>query len=93
MLVTAWQDFGTAKVQDNYVLLKKSTLPGIGKLPGNIPPESGKIEFVDSGQINEPESIDTTGAPVPEKEDDDTEYIYYSKEGAYLGGEEDSFKV
>ncbi|MBD3906712.1 hypothetical protein NAL32_19065 [Chryseobacterium sp. Ch-15] len=34
-------------------------------MPGNIPPESGKIEFVDSGQINEPESIDVTGAPLP----------------------------
>ena len=35
-------------------LLKKSFLPGTGKLPGNIPPETGKIEFVDSGQINIP---------------------------------------
>ncbi len=40
--LTEWQDFGTAKVQENFVLLKKSTLPGIGKMPGNIPPESGK---------------------------------------------------
>ncbi|WP_051891263.1 hypothetical protein [Chryseobacterium sp. JM1] len=63
--LTAWQDFGTAKVQDNYVLLKKSTLPGIGKMPGNIPPETGKIEFVTSGQINEPESVDAKGAPAP----------------------------
>lgn len=69
--LTEWQDFGNAKVQDNYVLLKKSFLPGIGKLPGNIPPESGKIEFVDSGQINKPESIDTRGAPVPEKNVDE----------------------
>ena len=30
-----------------------------------MPPESGKIEFVDSGQVNVPESITTTGAPVP----------------------------
>jgi hypothetical protein len=36
--LTEWQDYGTVKVQDNYVLLKKSTLPGTGKLPGNIPP-------------------------------------------------------
>ncbi|WP_165570762.1 hypothetical protein [Chryseobacterium luteum] len=64
--LTEWQDFGTAKVQENYVLLKKSTLPGTGKMPGNIPPETGKIEFVTSGQINEPESIDTKGAPVPQ---------------------------
>src|ERR1700750_2105926 len=67
--LTAWQDFGTAKVQENYVLLKKSTLPGIGKMPGNIPPETGKIEFVTSGQINEPESVDAKGAPVPEEKD------------------------
>lgn len=68
--LTEWQDFGTAKVQDNYVLLKKSTLPGIGKMPSNIPPESGKIEFVTSGQVNAPEKIDPKGAPVPEEKDD-----------------------
>ncbi|MFY1047382.1 glycoside hydrolase family 19 protein [Chryseobacterium sp. GP-SGM7] len=66
--LTEWQDFGTAKVQENYVLLKKSTLPGTGKMPGNIPPESGKIEFVTSGQVNVPEKIDPKGAPVPEQE-------------------------
>ncbi|MCJ8154850.1 hypothetical protein MKJ01_13845 [Chryseobacterium sp. SSA4.19] len=68
--LTEWQDFGTAQVQDHYVLLKKSRLPGVGKMPGNIPPETGNIEFVDSGQINQPESIDTVGAPVPEKKED-----------------------
>lgn len=46
--LTEWQDFGTVKVQDNEALIKKSTLPGTGKMPGNVPPESGKIEFVDS---------------------------------------------
>ena len=56
---TKWQDFVTVKVQDNFVLLKKSTLPVTGKMPGNIPPETGKIEFVDSGQINVPESLNT----------------------------------
>ncbi|PRB01863.1 hypothetical protein CQ046_14280 [Chryseobacterium sp. MYb7] len=66
--LTEWQDFGTAKVQENFVLLKKSTLPGTGKMPGNIPPESGKIEFVTSGQVNVPEKIDPKGAPVPEQE-------------------------
>ncbi|PIF46648.1 hypothetical protein CLU96_3686 [Chryseobacterium sp. 52] len=91
--LTAWQDFGTAKVQDNYVLLKKSTLPGIGKMPGNIPPETGKIEFVTSGQVNQPESVDAKGAPVPEEKEDNTEYIYYTKEGYYLGGLEKSAKV
>ncbi|UKB85200.1 hypothetical protein LF887_06125 [Chryseobacterium sp. MEBOG06] len=52
------------------MLLKKSTLPGTGKMPGNIPPETGKIEFVTSGQINVPESVDSKGAPVPEQKDD-----------------------
>lgn len=69
--LTEWQDFGTALVQDHYVLLKKSKLPGVGKMPGNIPPETGNIEFVDSGQINEPESIETLGAPVPKQEEDE----------------------
>jgi hypothetical protein len=90
--LTTWQDFGTVKVQDNDVLLKKSTLPGIGKLPGNIPPETGKIEFVTSGQINAPESIDAKGAPVP-KQEPDIEYIYYTKDGYYLGGLENSAKI
>ena len=67
--LTKWQDFGTVNVQDNFALLKKSTLPGTGKMPGNVPPESGKIEFVDSGQINVPENITTTGAPVPENKE------------------------
>ena len=39
-------------------------------MPGNIPTETGKIEFVDSGQINVPESIDTKGAPLPEEKVD-----------------------
>ena len=75
--LTEWQDFGTAKVQENFVLLKKSTLPGTGKLPGNIPPESGKIEFVNSGQVNVPEKIGPKGAPVPEQEKKQTCGIQY----------------
>lgn len=62
--LTEWQDFGTVKIQDNFILLKKSTLQGTGKMPGNLPPESGKIEFVDSGQVNMPESINAIGAPI-----------------------------
>ncbi|PWN68982.1 hypothetical protein C1631_012995 [Chryseobacterium phosphatilyticum] len=72
--LTEWQDFGTAKVQENYVLLKKSTLPGTGKMPGSVPPETGKIEFVTSGQVNAPESIDAKGAPVPEQKEDKKYY-------------------
>lgn len=82
--LTEWQDFGTALVQDHYVLLKKSKLPGVGKMPGNIPPETGNIEFVNSGQINEPESIETLGAPVPKQEDKKNGY-YYNYDGLYEG--------
>lgn len=70
LTLAEWQDFGSAKVQENFVLLKKSTLPGTGKMPGSVPPETGKIEFVTSGQVNAPESIDGNGAPVPDPEDD-----------------------
>ena len=69
--LTQWQDFGTVKVQENEVLLKKSFLPGVGKMPGNVPPETGKIEFVTSGQINVLESLNTKGAPIPEQKDED----------------------
>ena len=65
--LTLWQDIGTAKYQDNLALIKKSTIMGTGKMPpANAPIESGKIEFIDSGQINVPENIDTTGMPLPE---------------------------
>jgi len=65
--LTLWQDVGTAKFQDNLALIKKSTIMGMGKMPpANAPIESGKIEFIDSGQINVPENIDTTGMPLPE---------------------------
>ena len=65
--LTQWQDIGTAKYQDNLALIKKSTIMGTGKMPpANAPIESGKIEFIDSGQINVPENIDTTGMPMPE---------------------------
>jgi hypothetical protein len=77
--LTEWQDFGTVQVQDNDVLLKKSTLPGTGKMPGNIPPETGKIEFVTSGQINEPESIDAVGAPLPEQKNIKVDFVVFPR--------------
>ncbi|WP_284460639.1 hypothetical protein [Chryseobacterium sp.] len=64
---TEWQNFGSAKVQDNEVLLKKSFLPGVGAIPGT-PPETGKVEFIDSGQVNIPETINIEGAPIPKQE-------------------------
>ena len=67
LTLTQWQDVGTAKFQDNLALIKKSTIMGTGKMPpANAPIESGKIEFIDSGQINAPKNIDTTGMPLPE---------------------------
>lgn len=67
LTLTQWQDVGTVKFQDNLALIKKSTIMGTGKMPpANAPIESGKIEFIDSGQINAPKNIDTTGMPLPE---------------------------
>lgn len=65
-----WQNFGSYKVQDNEVLIKKSTLQVMGKMPGNTPPETGAIEIIDPGQINNPSSILPIGAPVPENLDE-----------------------
>ena len=65
LTLTQWQDMGDAKFQGNVALIKKSTIVSTGKMsPANAPIESGKIEFIDSGQINVPENIDTTGMPL-----------------------------
>ena len=65
LTLTQWQDVGDAKFQGNVALIKKSTIVSTGKMsPANAPIESGKIEFIDSGQINIPENIDTTGMPL-----------------------------
>jgi len=65
LTLTQWQDVGDAKFQGNVALIKKSTIVSTGKMsPANAPIESGKIEFIDSGQINVPENIDTTGMPL-----------------------------
>lgn len=61
-----WQNFGNTKIQENPVLIKGSTLPGTGKMPGSSSVETGKIEFLDSGQKNIPENIDSEG-PIPEE--------------------------
>lgn len=68
--LTDWLDFGTVKVQENEVLIKKSKLPSVGKMPGNIPPETGNIEFIDSGQVHVPENINTEGAPIPKTDEE-----------------------
>ena len=82
--LTEWQDFGTVNVQDNFALLKKSTLLGTGKMPGNVPPETGKIEFVDSGQVNVPKELKTTGRPLPENDIKVNGY-FYNYNGNYEG--------
>ncbi|MEJ5106435.1 hypothetical protein [Chryseobacterium sp. MYb328] len=76
--LTEWQKFGNVKVQDNEVLLKDSFLPGVGSIPGT-PPESGKVEFSNSGQVNIPEKIVTNGAPVPEQKDAIINFIVYPR--------------
>ena len=67
--LTEWLAPGNVKVQENEVLIKKSKLPGVGKLPGNIPPETGNIEFVNSGQAHTPEKITTEAAPLPDEKE------------------------
>ena len=70
-----WQDIGTAKFQDQLALIKKSILSGTGKMPyANAPEEKGQIEFINSGQINEPEDIDTTGMPMPSFDEQQMKY-------------------
>ncbi|QAR30226.1 hypothetical protein EQP59_02070 [Ornithobacterium rhinotracheale] len=77
--LTEWQDVGTIKYQDNKVLIKKSKIIATGKMPGNTPPETAPIEFIDSGQVNVVESIDTDGMPVPSYEEEKSKYILQSK--------------
>src|SRR5690625_466521 len=47
----AWLDYGEMKVQENVVLIKKSFLPGAGKMPGSSSMETGEVKFMNSGQI------------------------------------------
>lgn len=57
MQLGEWKDIGTSKFQNERVLLQKSTIKcNYGSVD---------ITITDSGQINEPESIDTKAAPVP----------------------------
>ena len=85
MQLADWKDVGSLKVQEQFPLLLKST----------IKCNYGGVDIIitDCAQINEPESIETDDAPLPQKKEDETEYIYYTKEGYYLGGLENSSKV
>lgn len=85
MQLADWKDVGSLKVQEQFPLLLKSTIKcNYGGVD---------IKITDCAQITEPESIETDGAPLPQKKEDETEYIYYTKEGYYLGGLENSTKV
>lgn len=62
MQLGEWKDVGTLKVQEQFPLLKKSTIPcNYGGI---------KIEITDSGQRSEPAEVVTPGAPIPKKADD-----------------------
>jgi len=61
MQLGEWQDVGTLKVQDQFPLLKKSTIPC--NYGGTT------IKITDSGQKSEPAEI-KTAAPIPNKADD-----------------------
>lgn len=80
-----WQDVATVKYQDNEALIKKSTLPGVGKMPGNTPPESGKIEFLNSGQVHIPENLVMKGAPLLDDGISKINGYYYNFNGFYEG--------
>ncbi|MFZ4861160.1 hypothetical protein ACL9RF_03160 [Sphingobacterium sp. Mn56C] len=65
-----WQNYGSFLVQNNAVLLKKSTLKVMGKMPGNSPPETGCIEIIDPGQVHIPACIGAGEViPAPEIEE------------------------
>jgi hypothetical protein len=82
-----WEDFGTTKVQDNEVLIKKSKILAVGTMPGSNTPENGNIEFIDSGQINIPEQINTEGTPAPEDKKPDIITIKWLDENDKVLGE------
>ncbi|WP_185147304.1 hypothetical protein [Chryseobacterium binzhouense] len=52
---------------------------GSGKMPGNVPTESGKIEFLDSGQINVPENITTTDVYAHDNQEVKINFIVYPR--------------
>lgn len=59
MQLGEWKDVGTLKVQDQFPLLKKSTIPcNYG---------GSTIEITDSGQKSEPAEIKTIAAPIPQE--------------------------
>ncbi|ATA90310.1 hypothetical protein CGC58_11560 [Capnocytophaga stomatis] len=60
-----WTGQGTAKFQNNEVLIQGSKISYVGQMPGSSTVEAGTAECIHSGQINVPECIDTTFAPLP----------------------------
>lgn len=94
-----WQNVGTLKVQDQFPLLKKSTIPC--NYGGTT------IEITDSGQRSEPAQVPTPGAPIPAKADDEpkckhcdeditleqVKFVITGKTDGKLGEEENAKKI
>ncbi|WP_296151327.1 PAAR-like protein [uncultured Flavobacterium sp.] len=78
MQLGEWKDVGTLKVQEEFPLLLKSTIPC--NYGGAV------IEIKDCGQRNEPSNLDTVGMPVPENEEIITvNGHYYNINGTFEG--------
>lgn len=77
MKLGEWQDVGTLKVQDQFPLLKKSTIPCMYG--------GSTIEITDSGQRSEPASVATVAAPIPQEEEILLNGHFYNTDGSYEG--------
>lgn len=77
MQLGEWKDTGSLKVQDQSPLLLKST---ITCQYGGVP-----IKITDSGQVNEPASLNITGAPVPAADIILLNGHYYNTDGTFEG--------
>ncbi|GIM50581.1 hypothetical protein [Capnocytophaga stomatis] len=60
-----WTGQGTAKFQNNEVLIQGSKITFTGQMPGSNTVETGTARCIHSGQINVVESIDTAFGPFP----------------------------
>ncbi|MDQ7961342.1 DUF4280 domain-containing protein [Flavobacterium lindanitolerans] len=72
-----WKDVGTLKVQDQFPLLKKSTIPcNYG---------GSTIEITDSGQRSAPAEVAAVAAPVPQEEEVLVNGHFYNTDGTFEG--------
>ncbi|MEM0941799.1 MAG: hypothetical protein AAGI25_18730 [Bacteroidota bacterium] len=58
-----WAGYGDVKFQGSEVLLEDSTIQGVGRMPGALFDETGKVEFIDSGQISEFSQLQPIAGP------------------------------